>query len=64
MEEKVYVFRSEYKDIDLGLADNGKFLPELNSGIKSALDNSDKEYFYVDYMEVITDIIQKKAEAN
>lgn len=30
MEEKVYVFRSEYKDIDLGLADNGKFLPELN----------------------------------
>lgn len=30
MEEKVYEFRSEYKDIDLGLADNGKFLPELN----------------------------------
>ena len=30
MEEKVYEFRNEYKDIDLGLADNGKFLPELN----------------------------------
>ena len=30
MEEKVCKFRSEYKDIDLGLADNGKFLPELN----------------------------------
>jgi len=30
MEEKVYGFRNEYKDIDLGLADNGKFLPELN----------------------------------
>lgn len=30
MEEKVCGFRSEYNDIDLGLADNGKFLPELN----------------------------------
>lgn len=30
MEEKVYKFRNEYKNIDLGLADNGKFLPELN----------------------------------
>lgn len=30
IEEKVYEFRNEYKDIDLGLADNGKFLPELN----------------------------------
>lgn len=30
MEEKIYKFRNEYKDIDLGLADNGKFLPELN----------------------------------
>ncbi|MCM1468205.1 MAG: hypothetical protein NC086_08655 [Alistipes sp.] len=30
MEEKVSGFRNEYKDIDLGLADNGKFLPELN----------------------------------
>lgn len=30
MEEKVCKFRNEYKDIDLGLADNGKFLPELN----------------------------------
>lgn len=30
MEEKVCGFRNEYKNIDLGLADNGKFLPELN----------------------------------
>lgn len=30
MEEKVCKFRSEYKDIDLGLADNGEFLPKLN----------------------------------
>lgn len=30
MEEKIYKFRNEYKGIDLGLADNGKFLPELN----------------------------------
>ncbi len=30
MEEKVCSFRNDYKDTDLGLADNGKFLPELN----------------------------------
>lgn len=30
IEERVYNFRKEYKDINLGLADNGKFLPELN----------------------------------
>ena len=31
MEEKVRDFRREYKDVNLGLADNGKFLPKLNS---------------------------------
>lgn len=30
IEERVYKFRKEYKNINLGLADNGKFLPELN----------------------------------
>lgn len=30
MEEKVCRFRREYKSADLGLADNGRFLPELN----------------------------------
>lgn len=30
IEEKVCGFRSEYKGVDLGLANNGKFLPELN----------------------------------
>ena len=30
IEEKISKFRNEYKDINLGLADNGKFLPELN----------------------------------
>lgn len=28
--EKVNSFRREYKKVDLGLADNGRFLPELN----------------------------------
>lgn len=30
MEEKIHEFRREYKNTNLGLADNGKFLPELN----------------------------------
>ena len=30
IEEKICEFRNEYKDVDLGLADNGSFLPELN----------------------------------
>lgn len=30
IEERIHKFRKEYKNINLGLADNGKFLPELN----------------------------------
>lgn len=32
----------------------------IYNAIKSVFDNSDKKYFYNDYMEIITEIIQKK----
>ena len=45
MEERVCDFRREYKNINLGLADNGKFLPELNrleTEAKEAFKNAKK----------------------